>query len=119
MDDKRRHTMYHWPEPYAESSDKNVIRQIANNIIAAGTANSLEYGGFSTSSLATSSRPRIWALAEVLYAIVPRSSALENRGMAMPELFLHAAETPWIESADAPKPVTLFNYERFLIMSAL
>jgi hypothetical protein len=105
MDDKRRHTMYHWPEPYAESSDKNVIRQIANNIIAAGTANSLEYGGFSTSSLATSSRPRIWALVEVLYAIVPRSSALANRGMAMPELFLHAAETPWIESTDAPKPV--------------
>ena len=23
----------------------------------------------------------------------------------MPELFLHAAETPWIESVDAPKPV--------------
>jgi hypothetical protein len=51
MDDKRRHTTYHWPEPYADSSGKHAIRQIANNIIAAGSANSLQYGGFPSTSI--------------------------------------------------------------------
>ena len=102
MEDKRRHTKYHWPEPYAASNDKSVIRTIANNIIAAGRTNSQEYGGFSTSSLAASSRSQIWSLAEVLFALVPHAAALENRSMSIPLVFLNAAEEPWIKSTATP-----------------
>jgi hypothetical protein len=66
VEDKRRHSQYHWPELYPESNGKSVIRTIANNIITAGQKNSLEYGGFSSTSLAASSRSQIWSLAEVL-----------------------------------------------------
>ena len=103
MEDKRRCQQYHWPAPYNETASKTAVRQIANRIIATGLANPTEHGGFSSSSLAESSRPHIFSLAQVLFSLVPHANALANRGLGIPQLFLDAAEEPWINSTAAPK----------------
>jgi hypothetical protein len=103
MEDKRRHTSYHWPALYNDSTtNKTVIRDIANNIIIAGRSDQQQYGGFSSSLVASTSRSHIWSLAEVLYALVPHATALENRSMSIPLVLLDAVEAPWIKSTAVP-----------------
>jgi hypothetical protein len=83
MEDKRRRAAYYWPEMYVEDSNKSSVRQIANGIIAAGRADTVRFGGFPSEEIASEARSQIWALAQVLYAVVPRATAwfLEaNRG---------------------------------------
>jgi hypothetical protein len=110
MQDKRRLTTYHWPEMYVEDSNKGSVRSIANGIIAVGQADTVQFGGFSSEHIASAARPQLWALAQALYALVPRATAMDNRSMPIPDVFLTVAQPIWIQSNDAPHHHKKYGY---------
>ena len=89
--DKRRKLSYYWPTTYPLENNKLSIRTIANELIAAGKADTTTFGGFASTESAAAGRSQLWNLAEVLYDVVQHGSAMAGRCMDIPKVFVDIA----------------------------